>query len=174
MKKDTKIQSVLGTNETENKVFGNHNPFKVPEHYFETLPTEIFKKINTNQTTKRNLVNRFKYATTMAAAIAILFFVFWWLIPQKVPNNPVVASTDNYNDVITEYLEDNLDENTLMEMSSDSLTLFSPDELATVILTDDTTKKKIGNEPEFKFDTSINNNEIMEYLINENIDPETL
>ncbi len=162
--------------ESERKALpGSDNPFKVPEGYFEQLPSVLLEKIQSQHPTKGkkvSMTHRIALVSGLAAAVIAVLFIFTLLLPHKTQNHEQFASLNSYEDAITEYLEDNLDENTLVEMSSDSIKFFNPDEFATVAQMDDTSVKQQIKEPKFVFDTTINNNDILEYLNNENIDPE--
>ncbi|HNW90321.1 MAG TPA: hypothetical protein PKN48_11700 [Bacteroidales bacterium] len=163
--------------EDQKKMTGRKNPFKVPEHYFEGLPVQIQNKIKAGEPVKQKntgLIKTFAYSGIAAAAIIIILLVFSELIPEKTQENKQQYIGNNFESTITEYLEDNMDESALIEMSSDSVSLFSPEEIPDISLTGDHDARAQAADKEFKMDASITENDIIEYFISENIDPETI
>ncbi len=181
MKKQDNIKSNSepSNHQTKSQIKGirKENPFVVPENYFDDLPSLIQQKIQRNEPTKVRrigLVRAVVYTSSVAAAIVALFFVFTFLVPKKEVKDTQVASFSDYKDAIAAYLEENLDEATLLEVSSDNLALFDPNELSAVVRINDTIEQKQNEDTKFAADTTLHADDILEYLINENIDPETL
>ena len=181
MKKQDNIKSSSETSNhaTESQINGirKENPFVVPENYFQDLPSLIQQKIQHNEPTKVRsigLVRAVVYTSSVAAAIVALFFLFTFLLPKEEVKDTQVASFSDYKDAIAAYLEENLDEATLLEVSSDNLALFNPNDLSALAMVDDTIEQKQNENTKFVADTTLHANDILEYLINENIDPETL
>lgn len=163
--------------EDQKKMTGRKNSFKVPEHYFDELPVQIQNKIKAEEPVKQKntvLVKNLVYSTIAAAAIIIILLVFSVLIPEKTQENKLQYTNNNYESAITDYLEDNMDESALIEMSSDSVSLFNPEEIPDISSTGDQGTAAHAMEPRFTLDVSITENDIIEYFINENIDPETI
>ncbi len=151
------------------------NFFKLPEGYFEALPGRISEKIALDfaikpkkMVTLRNL----SIVTGMAAVIAGILILFSFLSKDTINNSSQGINLADMDAAITEYLSENLDENTLFEASSSNICMFDADKMKELVNTDDTIKKNQPNT--FSIDTSLKKEDIKEYLENENIDPETL
>ena len=128
------------------------NNFKVPKDYFEDLPFEIQKKIdvNTNFSFKSlRLKPLFTFAITFASIVLIWFTVLSNIDfgIKNIPSTSVVAE-NNIIDFEDEYYMDNLNEKILIDVYV---------ELADSVLNN-------------KTNDILNDDEIIEYLSNQNLD----
>ncbi|HOY33312.1 MAG TPA: hypothetical protein PKW80_15635 [Bacteroidales bacterium] len=157
------------------KICGSDDPFIIPEHYFTDLPYRIQKKISTNNEVKNKHHGYGKYIIygTVAAALVILF-VFAVLIPARTEKEVKANTGNTYDNIIVEYLSDKIDENTLIEMSSDNLSLVDREKIPDIAPADDHSPANNTEITDIQFDTSVNNEDIIEYFLSENIDPEIL
>ncbi len=161
--------------EADHQGYNNRNYFSVPEGYFEKLPDEISTKIGAQGAThakKQPLIRKMITITSLAAAIVLVLLVFSFLLKKQIPQNNDISFLQDADQAITEYLEENLDENALVEASNDNISFFDAGRLNEIIAADDTIKQR--PESSFEIDTTLKKDEILEYLLNENIDPETL
>ncbi|HOV11638.1 MAG TPA: hypothetical protein PLT47_05650 [Bacteroidales bacterium] len=162
--------------ENQQKLTRDCIPFKVPENYFEDLPHHIQERIKTSckTATKKNLcVKYFLYPAVAAAAVAALLLVFWINKPGTDTKNAVLSSLNLSEKSITAYLEEEVDENSLIDMCSDSVTICSAEEIPDISLPayDEEAPQSPGTA--ITFDSTIKNNDIIDYLVSENFEPET-
>jgi hypothetical protein len=161
--------------EADHQRYNSKNYFTVPEGYFEKLPEEITAKIGAQSaihTNKHSLIRNMVTITSLAAAVILVLLVFSFLMKKQIPQNNDISFFSDADQAITEYLEENLDENALVEASNDNISFFDAGKLKEIIASDDTILP--NKENTFEIDTTLKKDEILEYLLNENIDPETL
>jgi hypothetical protein len=162
--------------EENNRHYNKENYFKVPEGYFESLPDSIFRKINAKRTEpakKQSDIIRLTLFTSAAAAIVVILIIHSVLTKHHDSGNKNQFAASDTEQTITEYLIDNLDESTLWEASSANISFFDADKLKEMVASDDSIIP--GKEKNtFEMDTALKKDDILEYLLNENIDPETL
>jgi hypothetical protein len=173
-KKQENIMSTDSKQEETNHSLNKQNYFKVPEGYFENLHDNIAGNIAENKTIvmkKHPNIKRIAFISGAAAIIAIIL-VFSLLIKKETKGIYDSALYAYAQQAITEYLEENLDEDVLVEASNADISFFDAGKLNEIISSDDTIKQNIENS--FEIDTALNKNDILEYLLDENIDPETL
>ncbi len=162
--------------ENQQKFTPGGNPFKVPENYFEELPQRIQERVSMStrtDTKKTPVVKLLLYSAATAAAIGAVMLVFWITRPPSNEKKLISHESTIDADQITAYLEDEVDENTLIEVCSDRAAIFSPEEIPDISLPAYENETPQNPEPAITFDTSINKNDIIDYLISENIEPET-
>lgn len=137
------------------------NPFTVPDHYFDRLPAIITEKCHTKEQKKVNIFHwftsvSFRYQLAMAsgAILIILAVVLVLTIPQN--NHVSVAQDITWDDVMQEenvlYLD--FDEDVLIEMLAE-----------------------MNGMEDYSTDENVENltsEDIIDYLMNENIELETL
>ena len=80
-----------------NERFGNENPFRVPEHYFEEFPQRVMKRI-TQQKRRRKMI-RWGIAAMMTGIVFSSAFVL-----NNFRQQDATLEADN-----TQYIEDALD-----------------------------------------------------------------
>jgi hypothetical protein len=169
MKKDS-------AKEANHNDLNRNNYFKVPEGYFEKLSGDISEKIAANHKAairKQPNMRRITLISTSAAAVIAVLIIFSVLLKRQLPPQNDWSSYQISGQAISEYLEDNVDENTLLEASPDNLSYFDADKLRDLVTPGDTVKQNKENKI-IDNDTTINKNDILDYLLNEEIDPETL
>lgn len=88
------------------KLVGTDNPFKVPEHYFDTLPGKVMNRIARRR--RRIVIFRWAAAAMVAGIVATSAF----MLQPSTAEQATVAETDNgkYIEDALEYtMIDNLD-----------------------------------------------------------------
>lgn len=169
MKKDS-------TPEENNPQYQKDNFFKVPEGYFEKLPEDIQHRIESNKVIEQKQssnIRRITFISGLAAAVIIIALLFSFLIKKETDENTDISLFNLSDQAITDYLADNTDENTLVEASNDDISFFDADKLKDLLTSDDTIVPNKENQS-IEMDTTLKKDDILEYLLNENIDPETL
>lgn len=181
MKKQSHIEPEKQASENlhEERILTNSkgNPFMVPANYFDELTDAIKSRLTEGKMLQKRPAYKkpLIYSVSTAAAVILFFLVFWIVISHLKKNNESIALTDaEYKEAITEYLEENLDEHTLIQMSSDSVSIFDSRDMPRLPITDDSLMVSFVSQSNFQFDSTVSKNDIIDYLLNENIDPETL
>ncbi|GAB4277747.1 MAG: hypothetical protein Kow0068_00980 [Marinilabiliales bacterium] len=130
------------------------NPFEVPEGYFETFPDKLLNKINEEQTKKspfNRIVSIIKPQLKLAAAF-LLLAMFAFLITYFI--------TDNQTDNLT---NNNIPESQLNSPEQYIIDYIDNDEIISMI-----------NNDTLSSDDEIDNETIVEYLIDNDVDVEYL
>ncbi|MEI6853359.1 MAG: hypothetical protein WCL06_10965 [Bacteroidota bacterium] len=164
------------TQEENNHNLNKENYFKVPEGYFEKLQEDINGKIDSGRTAvlrKSPDMRRITLISGLAAAMVVVLLIFSFLIKKQNKGQNDMALFSPSEQSIAEYLEDNLDENTLWEASSNDISFFDADKLKEIVASDDSIYPNKENST-IEADTTLKKDEILDYLLKENIDPETL
>jgi len=108
--------------------FNKHNPYKVPEKYFNNLRTNLFK-INNRKTPTRVLSFRWQYAAASFALVLASFIGFKSLNKNATEDFKELV----YEDVVDYYLLDNeIDNSLLLELSEDNALNDSSDEFSEI------------------------------------------
>lgn len=108
--------------ELRNK-YGNKNPYKVPENYFEELPDKLMARIADQdqapvQPTKHLFFNRFKPLLHVAAVVAIICAATYIFIQPNVKKaqNQWQSIADNISADEMDDLCDDLDDDDIYEL----------------------------------------------------------
>lgn len=168
--------------------FGKEDPFKVPDDYFDALPANIQTYIS-NKSRRKNFM-RFRPALSLHhnyktlrtalisfAALAVLVIIFSLLPGRQADDNEMNTGSDSaLNEAISSYLADNIDEETLIEEQQNTIQFFNEDEIpeTTALFESPDSSLQKFKDRGFEIDSSITNENIIEYLLNENIDHETI
>ncbi len=141
------------------------NPFAVPEGYFDSLPTSIQEKIESHSHKLSifeqilTLFKQPKYSVTAVLTIAILIVVMFVFIKPSEKETPFFSDI-TIDDIINEYPEFiyDLDESTIIEIlyaenGQDTYDFF---------------------ENDIYTDTTITDDDIIEYLEDENVETELI
>jgi hypothetical protein len=158
-----------------NRNLNKQNYFKVPDGYFEKLHDDITANIAENKTiAMRKLPNirRIAFISGAAAAIITIILMFSLMLKKETRGTDDTILFAYSQEAITGYLEENMDEDALVEASNADISFFDSDKLKEILAAGDTIKP--NSENSYKIDTTLNKNDILEYLLDENIDPETL
>jgi hypothetical protein len=138
----------------------DHNPFKVPDNYFETLPSAIDEK-KTAYTRKADLTPTIKFyrlrpAYYIAAAVVVLLATTMFLFKSKLFNEK-----DNFVELSWEEV---YDVNYFAYIDSDIYSL-----IETLVTADinEYIEEESGNTDA---DSSLGSDEIIDYLIEENLE----
>ena len=118
-------------------------------------------------------MRRITLISGLAAAMVVVLLIFSFLIKKQNKGQNDMALFSPSEQSIAEYLEDNLDENTLWEASSNDISFFDADKLKEIVASDDSIYPNKENST-IEADTTLKKDEILDYLLKENIDPETL
>jgi hypothetical protein len=143
---------------------GKTNTFKVPEYYFDKLPSEIlFKTTNLNSVpvTKRLFWNIFQPKYAVAAAIVVVFIIvsIFYTGKQLSTRNQELADFSleeilTENPELIETMEDDLLFETLIAFTSEGIIK--------------------GIDSTSFIDQSIDNSDLLEFLSEENLTPDLL
>jgi hypothetical protein len=153
------------------------NPFRVPEKYFEDLPASVMKKIHEQQPAAKKpdrSTFRYYYIGGIAAALSGMIIVFYFLLQSPSLNNngaEVAGQVDLPADIM-EYLaaSDWLGEDDILEVLLENgvnsyaplLSWQSPDSIPAI-------RQELPIS-----DTSITDDDIIQYLLDEGFDPDEL
>ncbi|MFH0893595.1 MAG: hypothetical protein V2A54_04075 [Bacteroidota bacterium] len=147
--------------ESGNTNFRSKNPFQVPDGYFENLPSEIQNRI-VNTQSKRRVPAIFRPAY-FVPVLAVLILALIFLRPKQTTTNPALSSTQDYSEFITEYYDElGIDDNTIMEAYMDEV----QDTIKNKKNLNDSSKINYNMIVPFNpEDTTLSDEDIMEYLI---------
>jgi hypothetical protein len=155
------------------------NPLLVPDDYFNHLPETIKQRIEKldNQPVKKYAFfsNKLYPVLAVAAMIGLIAFLYFMLIPSKNSHNPEkFADNSSGFNAIEDYLINNagIDEESivsaLIEENDITPVLIAGDSL---LINNDSIPQK-GNTVVFLSDTSISKEDILQYLLEEDIEIE--
>jgi|WetSurMetagenome_2_1015567.scaffolds.fasta_scaffold427051_1 hypothetical protein len=154
------------------------NPFQLPENYFEALPDQInsrIKSLKEKPTNQSSFFSRPLYPIlAVAAMFGLVALMFFLLIPSKKTGETekLANNSENYN-AIEDYLINNanIDEESIVNaiIDEDNNTPFILIGDSTLINNDSIPKQ---NTIVFPSDTSISKDDILQYLLDEDLDIE--
>lgn len=157
------------------------NPFKVPANYFDNLQELIIKKcINSKNISVENRIRTFilRPAFSLSFIIIAVLIILAVSFYNKTINNKNNTSISSYQNEksIEDYLieNENIDDSFIVDAISDDSTNSD-----NIFITNETIAYESGKTGDYKqndkpADTTISNDEIMNYLLEENIDPNEL
>lgn len=151
--------------------------FKVPEGYFEALEQKLLLIPASSGHNKLKVRTMIRYSAIAAsilivAASTALFVIF--SRPGNESQQTGNITAEQWQQTLSDYLYENLDEETLYDQAArQDIAFFNPDN-PDFQFPGDTTRKAAASKPAFVFDSTITRQEILEYLSNENAEPEIL
>lgn len=152
--------------------YNKTNYFKVPDNYFAKNETELQRKIDEIQPKKSNYHKIIWGLTSTAAIVTACFFIWKSSGTYKVKSTDLSCISTIDKKIIEEYLLENLNENEIIQMSIDHKINIESLDFISYQNEPMTTHTHQKNKP--KLDTSINKDDIIEYLNDENIEIESL
>jgi hypothetical protein len=158
--------------DTPKSEYNKTNYFRIPENYFANNEAEILGKIQ-NKPPERTKHNRIIWAIASSAAIITICFIIWKNFEStSIKTTPVEQFSAIDKKVIEEYLLEHLSENDIIQLCADHQINIEPASFIgnPDILTESGTKYNT----KANLDTSINSEDIIDYLNDENIEIETL
>ncbi|MDO9512530.1 MAG: hypothetical protein Q7J34_12275 [Bacteroidales bacterium] len=152
--KDDKAHTDSKIDQRLRSLAGDHNPFRTPENYFESLPSQIQTRIQSVPVhTKHSIFDWFFRPVVYFSAAAVLFLIvgmtyFFNLNPSANTISPIANSDIINQALISDYSEEMLVESLLNDVNSP------------------------GNAEGFVNLTSITDDDIIDYLILEKVNME--
>jgi hypothetical protein len=171
--------------DSENTFFQGHkkdNPFIVPNDYFENLSLRIAdkctsKKANPLITLRNYFLLKPAFSITLGFIIIALAFGLYFIVEKNQNNNILTAAENLYDKSIEDYLieNENIDDSFIIDaIADDSTSTESIFIEHKSMINGSMQEKEVENTHNSKSDTTISKEDIINYLFEENIDPNDL